>query len=127
MSVSSCICYMFASCVHIVTALNAELCMTCSLLKMVEDAGGDHMDQTTYPSSLQSTYDMTTTNRRTFPNYKKADRTHFTEDTESAFVQTTIPIIIHTANIIFTNIKLLNEEITSDIQKQKNKTYRRSI
>ena len=105
-------------------------------------------------------------NRRTFTNYKKANWTQFTEDTESAFAQTTIPTNIHTANIIFTNIilmadkqyipkgkmhsncrllpadivckitqrnnirrantcdpalKLLNEEITSDIQKtQKN-------
>ena len=102
-------------------------------------------------------------NRRTFINYKKADWTRFTEDTESAFAQTTIPTNIHTANRIFTNIilmadkhnmpkgkmhsncrllpedivckitqrnnirraktcdpalKLLNEEITSDIQKQ---------
>ena len=30
-------------------------------------------------------------NRRTFTNYKKADWTQFTEDTESAFAQTTIP------------------------------------
>ena len=30
-------------------------------------------------------------NRRTFTNYKKADWTQFTEDTESAFDQTTIP------------------------------------
>ena len=103
-------------------------------------------------------------NRRTFTNYKKADWTQFTEDTESAFAQTTIPTNIHTANRIFTNIimmadkqnipkgkmhsncrllpedivckitqrnnvrrantcdpalKLLNEEITSDIQKHK--------
>ena len=103
-------------------------------------------------------------NRRTFTNYKKADWTRFTEDTESAFAQTTIPTNIHTANRIFTNIilmadkhnipkgkmhsncrllpedivckitqrnnirrantcdpalKLLNEEITSDIQKHK--------
>ena len=103
-------------------------------------------------------------NRWTFINYKKADWTQFTEDTESAFVQTTIPTTINTANIIFTNIilmsdkhnipkgkmhsncrllpdhllckitqrnnirrsktcdpalKLLNEEITSDIQKHK--------
>ena len=43
-------------------------------------------------------------NRRTFTNYKKADWTQFTEDTESAFAQTTIPTNIHTANIIFTNI-----------------------
>ena len=102
-------------------------------------------------------------NRRTFTNYKKADWTQCTEDTESDFAQTTI----HTANIMFTNIilmvdknnipkgkmhskcmllpdyivckitqrnnirrantydpaiKLLNEEITSDIQNT-NKTY----
>ena len=37
-------------------------------------------------------------NRQTFTNYKKADWTQFTEDTESAFAQTNI----HTANIIFT-------------------------
>ena len=35
---------------------------------------------------------------------KKADSTQFTEDTESAFAQTTN---IHTANIIFTNIILM--------------------
>ena len=109
-------------------------------------------------------------NRRTFTNYKKADWTQFTEDTESAFAQTTIPTNIHTVNITFTNIilmadkhnipkgkmhsncrllpedivckitqrdnirrantcdpvlKLLNEEITSDIQKHK-QTYGRS-
>ena len=39
-------------------------------------------------------------NQRTFTNYKKADWTQFTEDTEPAFAQTTI----HTANTIFTNI-----------------------
>ena len=46
-------------------------------------------------------------NRRTFTNYKKADWTQFTEDTESAFAQTTIPTNIHTANRIFTNIILI--------------------
>ena len=105
-------------------------------------------------------------NRRTFTNYKKADWTQFTEDTESAFAQSNI----HTANIMFTNIilmadkynipkskmhsncrllldhivckipqranirtanacdpalKLLNEEITSDIQNI-NKSYGRN-
>ena len=39
--------------------------------------------------------------RRTFTYYKKADWTLFTEDTESAFAQTTKPTNIHTANIIF--------------------------
>ena len=33
-----------------------------------------------------------------------------TEDTESAFAQTTIPTIIHTANIIFTNIILMADK-----------------
>ena len=45
-------------------------------------------------------------NRRTFTNYKNADWTQFTEDTESDFAQTTIPTNIHTANRIFTNIIL---------------------
>ena len=35
------------------------------------------------------------------------DCTQFTDDTESAFAQTTIPTNIHTANIIFTNIILM--------------------
>ena len=45
-------------------------------------------------------------NPRTFTNYKKADWTQFTDDTESAFAQTTI----HTANIIFTNIILMTDK-----------------
>ena len=31
-------------CVHPVAVLNAEFCMTCSLLTLVEDARGDHME-----------------------------------------------------------------------------------
>ena len=49
-------------------------------------------------------------NRRTVTNYKKADWTEFTEDTESAFAQTTIPTNIHTANRIFTNIILMADK-----------------
>ena len=49
-------------------------------------------------------------NRRTFTNYKKADWTQFTEDTESAFAQTTTPTNIHTANRIFTNIILMADK-----------------
>ena len=111
-------------------------------------------------------------NRRTFTNYKKADWTQFTEDTESAFAQTTITTNIHTTNKIFTNIilmadkqnipkgkmhsncrllredivckitqrnnirrantcdptlKLLNEEITSDIQKHKQNIWKEHL
>ena len=44
MSVSSCRWCMFVSCVHHVAVLNAAFCMTCSLLMLVEDARGDHMD-----------------------------------------------------------------------------------
>ena len=44
-SVSSCICCMFVSCVHLVAFLNAAFCMTCSLLMLVEDARGDHMEE----------------------------------------------------------------------------------
>ena len=46
MSVSSCRCCMFVSCVHPVEVLNAEFCMTCSLLILIEDARGDHMEET---------------------------------------------------------------------------------
>ena len=38
MSVSSC------RCVHHVAVLNVVFCMTCSLLMLVEDESGDHMD-----------------------------------------------------------------------------------
>ena len=44
MSVSSCNCCIGVSCVHHVAVLNAELCMTCSMLMLVEDARGDHME-----------------------------------------------------------------------------------
>ena len=44
-SVSSCRCCMFVSCVHLVAVLNAAFCMTCSLLMLVEDARGDHMEE----------------------------------------------------------------------------------
>ena len=49
-------------------------------------------------------------NRHTFTNYKKADWTQFTVDTQSAFAQTTIPTNIHTANRIFPNIILLADK-----------------
>ena len=45
MSVSSCKCCMFVSCVHTVGVHNAAFCMTCSLLMQVEDARGDHMEE----------------------------------------------------------------------------------
>ena len=43
-SVSSCKCCMFVSCVHPVAVLNAAFCMTCSLLILVKDASGYHME-----------------------------------------------------------------------------------
>ena len=44
-SVSSCRCCMFVSCVHPVAVLNAAFCMTCSLLMLVEDAIDDHTEE----------------------------------------------------------------------------------
>ena len=44
-SVSSCRYCMFVSRVHPVAILNAAFCMTCSLLMLVEDARGDHMEE----------------------------------------------------------------------------------
>ena len=43
-SVSSCRCCMFVSCVHPVAVLNAAFCMTCRLLMLVNDAIGDHTE-----------------------------------------------------------------------------------
>ena len=40
-SVSSCRCCMFVSCVHPVAVLNAAFCMTCSLLNAI----GDHTEE----------------------------------------------------------------------------------
>ena len=46
--VSSCRC----CCVHPVAVLNAAFCMTCSLLMLVEDARGDHMEEAYSKASL---------------------------------------------------------------------------
>ena len=45
-SVSSCRWCMFVSCVYPVAFLNAAFCMTYSLFRLVEDARGDHMEET---------------------------------------------------------------------------------
>ena len=44
-SISSCRYCIFVSCVHPDAVLNAAFCMTCSLLMLVEDARGDHMEE----------------------------------------------------------------------------------
>ena len=36
---------MFLYCVHFVAVLNAAFCMTCSLLKMVEDTRGNQIEE----------------------------------------------------------------------------------
>ena len=53
-SVSSCRCCMFVSCVHPVAILNAALCMACCLLMLVKDAIGDHMEMTYSRVSLMT-------------------------------------------------------------------------
>ena len=45
MCVSLCRCCMLVSCAYPVAIINAAFCMTCSLLKLVEDARGDHMEE----------------------------------------------------------------------------------
>ena len=49
-------------------------------------------------------------NQRTLTKYKKSDWTMDTENTESAFAQTTISTNKHTANIIITNIILIADK-----------------
>ena len=45
MSVLSCRCCMFVSCVHPVAVINTAFCMTCSLFMLVEDSRGDHIEE----------------------------------------------------------------------------------
>ena len=45
MSVSSCRCCIFVSCVHPVAVLNAAFCMTHIVLILVEDERGYHMEE----------------------------------------------------------------------------------
>ena len=51
-SVSSCRCCMFVSCVHPVAVLNAAFCMTCSLLMLVVDAIGDRTEEAYFRAGL---------------------------------------------------------------------------
>ena len=48
------VCCLFVSCVHRVAVLNASFCMTCSLLMLVEDARGDHMEEAYYRAGLMT-------------------------------------------------------------------------
>ena len=45
LSVSLYRCSMFVSCVHPVVVLNTASCIACSLLMLVEDASGLHMEE----------------------------------------------------------------------------------
>ena len=49
-----CKCCMCVSCVHPVAVLNAALCMTFSLLMLVEDAIGDHTEEASSRDGLIS-------------------------------------------------------------------------
>ena len=44
-SVSSCICCMFVFCMHPMAVLNSAFCMAYSLLMLVEDPNGDHLEE----------------------------------------------------------------------------------
>ena len=46
------VCLVCLSCVHPVVVPNAALCMTCSLLMLVEDAIGDHTEEAYSRASL---------------------------------------------------------------------------
>ena len=56
-SVSSCRCCMFVSCVHPVAVLKAAFCMTCSLLMLVEYAIGDHTEEAYSRAGLIGSHD----------------------------------------------------------------------
>ena len=54
MSVLSCRCGKFVSCVHPVAVLNVAFCMNCSLLMLVEDARGNHMEEAYFIAGLMN-------------------------------------------------------------------------
>ena len=43
-------------CVHPMAVLNAAFCMTCSLLMLVEDARGDHMEEAYSRAGLRTAF-----------------------------------------------------------------------
>ena len=53
-SVSSCRCCKFVSCVHPVAVLNAACCMPYTLIMVVEDARGDHIEEEYSRSGLMT-------------------------------------------------------------------------
>ena len=53
-SVSSCKCCIFVTCVHLVAVLNAAFCMTCSFLMLVKDARGNHMEEVYFKASFMT-------------------------------------------------------------------------
>ena len=53
-SVSSCRCCMFVSCVHPVAILNAAFCTTCSVLMLVDDARRDNLEEAYSRASLMT-------------------------------------------------------------------------
>ena len=56
-SISLCRCCMFVSCVHPMAVLNAAFRMTCSLLMLVENARGDHMEEAYSIAGLITTHE----------------------------------------------------------------------
>ena len=47
-------CCMFVSTVHPVVVHRAAFCMTCSLLMLVDDARGDHMEEAYFRAGLMT-------------------------------------------------------------------------
>ena len=55
-SVSSCRCCMFVSCVYPVTVLNVAFCKTFRLLMLVEDVRGDHTEEAYSRAGLMTAF-----------------------------------------------------------------------
>ena len=53
-TIDGCIWRMFVSCVQPVAVLNAALYMSCSLLMLVDDAKGDHMEEASSRAGLMT-------------------------------------------------------------------------
>ena len=68
-SVSSCICCMFVSCVHHVAVFNAAFCINCSFLMLNNDARVDHMEEAYPRAGLMTALEVATSVSFCLPHY----------------------------------------------------------
>ena len=104
-SVLSCRCCMFVSCVHPMAVLNAAFCMICSLLMLVEDTIGDHTEAPIL-IRLQMKTPSNPGLRRTYLNQNKANWDRYRQEVEGALSKHSFPTDCQRDEKIFRTVLL---------------------